>query len=121
VKRWQKIAALAASHLAVFGTAAAVTGGALVRAEFQRAEADPLTHLGMRFEAPPEARDSFGSRTDHVAAASAQFGPQTQQVIQLAAELRINDMTGATRTCGELGWRDCEPATLSAMQKALLR
>ena len=119
MKRWHKVAALAASHLVVVAAAAAVTDGFVVRAEFRRAKADPLTRLGMRFEAPYEALESFPQLAEDVRAAGAKFGPTTQQVLQLVGEIRSNDMTGATRTCGALGFRDCEPATLSAMRKAL--
>ena len=121
MKRWLKIAALVASHLVVAATAAAVTGGYLVRAEFRRAQADPLTRLGMRFEAAPETLESFPSLEDDVRAAGARFGPATRQVLQLVGELRSNDMTGATRTCGALGWSNCEPEALNAMRKALTK
>ena len=119
MKRWPKIALLAGSHLVVLATTAAMTGGATAVAESRRAQADPLTRLGMRFAAAPEALDSFPPLADDVRAAGAPFGPATQEVLQLVGELRTNDMTGATRTCGAIGWRDCEPATLSAMRKAV--
>jgi hypothetical protein len=119
VKRWLKIAALVASHLVVLAAAATVTGGYVVRAEFRRAQQDPLTRLGMRFEVAPEALESFPSLEDDVRAAGAQLGPATQHVVQLVGELRSNDMPGAMRTCGALGWRDCEPAMLNEMRKAL--
>ena len=120
MKRWHKIAALTASHLFVFAAAAAVTGEIIVRAELRRARADPLTRLGMRFEAPPEALESFPQLADDVRAAGARFGPTTQQVLQLVGELRSNDLTGASRTCEALGWSNCEPAELGAMRKALV-
>jgi hypothetical protein len=119
MRRWHEITAFTASHLVVFAAAAAVTNGVKIRAEFRRAEADPLTRLGMRFEAPRETLESFPALADDVRAAAAKFGPTTEQVLQLVGELRSNDMTGATRTCGALGFSDCEPATLSAMRKAL--
>ena len=121
MKRWHKIAALTASHVVVFGTAAAVTDATVVRAEFRRAQADPLIRLGMRFEAPREALESYPPLVDDVQAAGKTLGPSTQQVLQLVGELRSNDMTGATRTCGVLGWSNCEPAELNAMRKALER
>jgi hypothetical protein len=119
MRRWHEIAAFTVSHLVVFAATAAVTHEMKVRAEFRRAEADPLTRLGMRFEAPYETLESFPQLADDVRAAGAKFGPTTEQVLQLVGELRSNDMTGATRTCGALGFRDCEPATLSRMRKAL--
>jgi hypothetical protein len=119
MKRWHRIAALTASHFVVFATAAALTSATMVSAEFRRAHADPLTRLGMRFEAPPEALESFPSLEDDVRAAGKTLGPSTQRVLQLVGELRSNDMTGATRTCGALGWSHCEPAELNAMRKAL--
>jgi hypothetical protein len=119
MKRWQKLALLASSHLGVLATAAALTSATMVSAEFRRAQADPLTRLGMRFEAPPEALESFPSPEDDVRAAGQTLGPSTQRVLQLVGELRSNDMTGATRTCSALGWSKCEPAELNAMRKAL--
>jgi hypothetical protein len=121
VKRWLGIAALVASHLAVAAVVAAVTAGYRTRAAFQRGAEEPLTRLGMRFEAPPEMRDSFPSLPEQVQAAGAKVGPATQQVLQLVGELRGNDMTGATRTCAALGWAYCEPIELNAMRKALVR
>lgn len=121
MKRWPKIALLASSHLVVAATAALVTNGFMARAEFRRAREEPLTRLGMRFEAPPEALESFGALEDDVRAASAKLGPATQRVLQLVGELRSNDMTGATRTCTALGWSNCEPAALNAMRKALAK
>jgi hypothetical protein len=119
MKRRQKLALLTISHLVVLATAAALTSATLVSAEFRRAQADPLTRLGMRFEAPPEALESFPALEDDVRAAGKAFGPSTRQVLQLVGELRSNDMTGATRTCSALGWSNCEPAELHAMRKAL--
>ena len=119
MKRSLWIAALVASHLALAAGVAATTAGYRIRAEFARGAEDPLTRLGMRFEAPHEALDSFGALTDQVQAAGAKLGPETRQVLQLVGELRGNDMTGATRTCQALGWTYCEPSNLDAMRKAL--
>lgn len=104
------IAALVASHLTVVAAAATTTAGYRIRAEFARGAEEPLTRLGMRFEAPLEALDSFPVLVDEVHATGAKVGPETRRVLQLVGELRGNDMTGATRTCEALGWTYCEPA-----------
>ncbi len=108
------------SHLGLFAVAVAFTQSCRNSGDLAEIHGDPLYNLGLQFDAESPANDlpPIGPELRVIRDSD---GPRAASLLQLALQLRRNELDGAAATCSELGWRSCDADTLARMRQEVLR
>ena len=120
-----EILGLCISHLGLFAVAVSLIQSCQHSRDRAETHDDPMYQLGLHFDREPEPEAEPAPDLPPIEpvlrAIRASDGPQAANLLQLALQLRRNQLDAAATTCAELGLRRCDVATLVSMRAEVMK